>query len=279
MKRLSGLGRGTAVFRDAHRAHAHPQAGGHRTRRPRGPHVRHRRVPRGHPRPALQTRPVPLSARRHPVQVPPPDVAGELRGRPRLPRPAVPRRQPRRPPPTGRGGRQDRQHAAGPQQAAVGDVLHRGSGQRPDRGARQDPPRAGRRRGVGQPAGAGDGSADRAAARPGFLRDRPRAEHGRAGALGVRRPHAPDRPAARRDALHRAGHRPGAQEHQEAVTRADAAVHPAAVVHEPPRRRATQVRHRDAGPRRRQGDGQSTSASRSTTWCWRSPRARCASCR
>ena len=39
----------------------------------------------------LQTRPVPLSARRHPVQVPPPDVAGELRGRPRVPRPAVDR--------------------------------------------------------------------------------------------------------------------------------------------------------------------------------------------
>ena len=54
----------------------------------RGPAVRHRRVPQGDPRPALQARAVPLRARRHPVQVPPSDVAGELRGRPRLPRPA-----------------------------------------------------------------------------------------------------------------------------------------------------------------------------------------------
>ncbi len=165
-------------------------------------------------------------------------------------------RQPRRPPPAGRSGRQDREHPAGPQQAAVGDVLHRGAGQRPDRGARQDPPRAGRRCRVGQPAGARDGPAGRAAGRSRLLRNRSRAEHGRAGALGIRRPHAPHRPAARRDALHRAGHRPGAQELQEAVARADAAVHPAAVVHEPPRRRAAQVRHRHAGSCRRQGDGQ-----------------------
>ena len=100
-----------------------------------------------------------------PLQDPPPDVAGELRGRPRLPRAPVPRRQSRRPPPAGRGGRQDREHPAGPQQAAVGDVLHRGVGQRPHRGAGQDPSRAGRRRRVGQPAGSRDGPSGRAASR------------------------------------------------------------------------------------------------------------------
>ena len=89
-----------------------------------------------------------------------------------------------------------------------------------------------------------------------LLRNRPRPEQGRAGALGIRRPHAPHRPAARRDALHRAGHRPGAQEQQEVLIRTHPAVHPAAVVHEPPRRRATQVRHRHTRPCRRQGDGQ-----------------------
>ena len=148
--------------------------------RAEGPSVRHRRVPSGHPQPALQAGPVPLPARRHPVQVPPPDVAGELRGRPRLPRAAVTGS-------TAPGGRReldeadrrDRQHPAGPQQAAVGDVLHRGPGQRPDRGARQDPPRAGRRRRVGQPAGARDGPAGRARRPSGTpmqpIRRRPRA--------------------------------------------------------------------------------------------------------
>jgi hypothetical protein len=43
------------------------------------------------------------------------------------------------------GGRQDRQHTAGPQQAALGDVLHRRPGQRADRRAGQDPSRAVRR--------------------------------------------------------------------------------------------------------------------------------------
>ena len=52
----------------------------------------------------------------------------------------------------------------------------------------------------------------RAAGRTGLLCNRSGAHQGRAGALGVRRPHASDRPAARRDALHRAGHGPGAQE-------------------------------------------------------------------
>ena len=132
---------------------------------------------------APQARPVPLRARRHPVQDAPPDVAGELRGRPRLSRPPVPGGQPRRPPPAGRGGRQDREHPAGPQQAAVGDVLHRGVGQRPDRGAGQDPSRAGRRCRVGQPAGARDGPAGRAAIRSRLLRNRSGPEQGRAGAL------------------------------------------------------------------------------------------------
>ena len=52
-----------------------------------GATVRGRGAAQGHPQPALQARPVPLRADRHPVQVPPPDVAGERRGRPRVPRP------------------------------------------------------------------------------------------------------------------------------------------------------------------------------------------------
>ena len=155
------MGRCAAVQRDADGAHAHPQAGRDRRVRAEGPSIRHRRVPRSHPWPAPQTRPVLLSARRHPVQDAPPDVAGELRGRSRLPRPVVPRRQPGRSTPTRRGGRQDRQHGAGSQQAAVGDVLHRGPGQWSDRGAGQDPPRARRRCRFGQSVGPRDGPADR----------------------------------------------------------------------------------------------------------------------
>ena len=67
-----------------------------------------------------------------------------------------------RPPRTRRGDRPDRQHSAGPQPSAVGDVLRRGPGQRPDRGGRQDPPRAGRRCRLRQPDGARHGSAARA---------------------------------------------------------------------------------------------------------------------
>ena len=171
----------------------------------------------------------------------------------------VPSRQSGRPAPVRRRGRHDREHPAGPQQAAVGDVLDRRSRQRPHRGTRQDPPRAGRRRGVGQPAGARAWICSQAANRRRLVYNRSRTRPlGELRAHRVRRSHAPDRPAARCDALHRAGHRPGAQEQQEAVAGADPAVHPAAVVHEPPRRRATQVRHRDAGARRRQGDRQTS---------------------
>ncbi len=160
MKRLSGWD-AVLLYSETPTVHMHTLKLAVIELRAEGRAVRRRGVPRGHPRPALQARPVPLSARRHPVQVPPSDVAGELRGRPRVPRPAVPRRQPRRPPPTRRGRRPDRQHPAGSQPAAVGDVLHRGPGQRPHRGARQDPPCARRRRRVGEPAGARHGSAAR----------------------------------------------------------------------------------------------------------------------
>src|SRR6478752_10401236 len=115
---------------------------------------------------------LPLRARRHPIQVSPPDVAGELRGRPRLPRPSLPGRQPRRTSPARRGGGPDRQHPAGPQQATVGDVLHRGPGQRQDRGARQDSPRVGRRGRIGQSVGAWDGPANGSAGRAGLLCNR-----------------------------------------------------------------------------------------------------------
>ena len=163
--------------------------------------------------------------------------------------------------PARRGGRQDRQHAAGPQPATVGDVLHRGPRQRPDRGAGQDPSRAGRRGGVGEPAGAGNGPAGRAR-RP----------------TGIPTPPIPPRRrvswCARRCADHvrqigrlpgvmrytAQGVQPGAQELTQAVTRADPAVHAAAVLHEPPVDRAAPVRHRDAGTRRRQGRPASTSA-------------------
>ena len=48
--------------------------------------------------------------------------------------------------------------------------------------------------------------------RPRLVRNRSRTEQIGTGAHRVRRPHAPDRPAAGRGALHRAGHEPGAQE-------------------------------------------------------------------
>ena len=52
----------------------------------------------------------------------------------------------RRPPRTRPVDRRDRQHAAGPQPPAVGDVRRRGAGRRPHRDHPQGPPRAGRRR-------------------------------------------------------------------------------------------------------------------------------------
>ena len=66
--------------------------------------------------------------------------------------------RPGRSPRARRGDRRDRQHPAGPQPSAVGDVLRRGPGQQPDRGGRQDPPRTGRRRRLGEPDGPRHGS-------------------------------------------------------------------------------------------------------------------------
>ncbi len=102
-------------------------------------------------------------------------------------------------------------------QAAVGDVLHRGPRQRPDRGARQDPPRAGRRCGIGEPAGSRDGPTAGTTGRTSFVHNRSRAGPCGADALRVRRSHASDRTTAGCDALHRAGHRQGSQEQQEAL--------------------------------------------------------------
>ena len=228
MKTAQRVGRGTAVQRDAERAHAHAQARGHRARRSRRARLRRRGVPQGHPRRLYKLDPfryqlvdIPFKFH-HPMWRENCEVDLDYHVRPyRVDSP---------------GGRReldeavgrDRQHAAGPQPPAVGDVLHRGAGRRPDRGARQDPPRAGRRRRLGESAGARDGSADGAAGRPGLLCHRPGAEPSGAGAHGVRRPHAPDGPHPGRDALHRPGARSGAAELAQAVARADPAVHPAA---------------------------------------------------
>ena len=82
------LGCGAAVQRDAERAHAHPQDRDHRhSIRPAAalPSTRSgRSSPVGWTSSSLR-----LSADRRAVQVPPPDVAGELRDRLRIPHPAV----------------------------------------------------------------------------------------------------------------------------------------------------------------------------------------------
>ncbi len=164
--------------------------------------------------PAPQARPVPVSARRHPAEDAPPDVAGELRGRPRIPRPPVPRRQSRRPPPAGRGGRQDRQHARWTAASRCGRCTS--SRVWPTAGSRCSArsttrwPTVWRRptcwRGAwtcrtGHQSDDDSYATDPAPSKRELVRS------------AVRRPHAPHRPAARCDALHRAGHRPGAQEH------------------------------------------------------------------
>src|SRR5271168_3988534 len=80
-------GRHAALQRDAEPAHAHAEGGGHR----RGG-LRRRVQLRGFPAPsaspAALAGPVALQARRDPLAVTSPDVAGELRGRPGLPPPA-----------------------------------------------------------------------------------------------------------------------------------------------------------------------------------------------
>ncbi len=100
-----------------------------------------------------------------------------------------------------------------------------------------------------------------------------------AGAHRVRRPPPADRPRLPAgDAIHRPGSQPGAQESAQAVPGADPPVHPAAVLHEPHastrKRRFATATLRSPTSRR----PASTSASRSTTWCWRYRRVRCASC-
>ena len=95
-------------------------------------------------------------------------------------------RQARVPAPGGRRelgsvDRRDRQHPAGPQPPAVGDVRRRGPRRQPHRDHPQGPPRAGRRCGVGQPDGEGDGV--------------PAADRGRGDARGARYGADPDRPA------------------------------------------------------------------------------------
>ena len=209
VKRLSWVGRFSVVQRSAECAHAHPQGRGHRAAGPAGPQFgveEFRQVIRSR---HVQARTVPLRARRHPVQVPPPDVAGELRCRPRLPHPAVAVARAGWSTRTRRGHRRDRQHAAGPQPPAVGDVLRAGPGQRPHRGGRQDPPRAGRRRRVGQPDRARHGPAGRPADRRQTIVPDPPPGARQAAGLGVRRPSAPDRPGAGDGQVHRRTGWPG----------------------------------------------------------------------
>ena len=222
----------------------------------KGRHVRHRRVPQGHPRPAPQARPVPLPARRHPVQVPPPDVAGELRGRPRLPRPAVPGRQPRRPPPTGRtrsaGSPAPRWTAASRCGRCTSSRVWPTAASRCSARSTTRWPTASHR-----PTCWRGGWTCRPAAARSSTRTQPIPRRaGRAAALGVRRPHAPDRPAAgvmRYTAQGIGRVRKSSKKLSPELTRPFT---PPPSLHEPPRRRAAQVRHRHARSRRRQGDGQ-----------------------
>ena len=211
----------------------------------------------GHPRPALQARSVPLRARRHPVQVPPPDVAGELRGRPRLPRPAVPGGQRR-----AAGASSTRRSAGSPARrwtaagrcgrctssrawpTAGSPCWARSTTRWPTASRRRICWRAGWTCRTGPQADRDSYATDPAPTQVELVRTA-FADHMRQiGRLpGVMRYTAQ-------------GVQPGAQELDEAVARADPAVHAAADVHEPQGRRAAQVRHRDAGARRRQGDRQ-----------------------
>ena len=128
-------------------------------------------------------------------------------------------------PRTGRGDRTDRQHPAGSCPPAVGDVLRRGPGQRPDRGGGQDPPRTRRRRRFGEPDGPRHGPDADAAAR--LIYARSGAHHAAADGVGVRGPPAPHRADPRDDPLHRAGRRPGATQLAQALTGTDHAIHAA----------------------------------------------------
>ena len=106
-----------------------------------------------------------LPTGRHPVEAAPPDVGRERRHRLRLPPAAGVGARAGRTPRTRPAHRRDRQHAAGPQPSAVGDVRRRGPRRRPGRGHPQGAPRAGRRRRVGEPDGAGPSSRSRPSSR------------------------------------------------------------------------------------------------------------------
>ncbi len=273
------LGRGPAVQRDAQRAHAHAQAGGDR-----------RSTISAAGRSASTSSVEVIHGRLHkldpfryelvdiPVQVPPSDVAGELRGRPDLPRAALSGRQSRRAARARRGGRPDRQHAAGPQPAAVGDVLHRGPGRRPNRGARQDPSRAGRRGRVGQPDGARHGSAGRAAGTT-ATRMPPIPPPRRASCCGRRSPTTCARSAGcrRRCAYTAQGIgrvRKSSKKLSPELTRPFTP--PPSFMNHRSTRYAGSPPPRWRWPTSRRPP--SISASRSTTWCWPSRRVRCANC-
>ena len=204
------MGRCAAVQRDAERAHAHPQARGdrHLASSAAASSASTSSVRSSTAGSTSSTRSA--TARRHSVQVPPPDVAGELRGRPRLPRPPVPGGQPR---------------------AAVASSTRR-SARSPARRWTAAKPlwemyfieglANGRIAVLGKIHHAlADGVASanllargmdlqRARGRPRLVRDRSRARPQLNWCARRSRPPPPDRPAARRDALHRAGHRPGA---------------------------------------------------------------------
>ena len=161
-------------------------------------------------RPALQARSVLLSARRHPVQVPPPDVAGELRGRPRTTTsgrtastaPAAAANSTRR----SAGSPAPRWTAASRCGRCTSSRVWPTAGSRCSARSTTRWPTASRRRTCWRA-----GWTCSRVRRPIVTRTQriPPPTKRRTGAHGVRRPHAPDRPAARGDALHRAGHAAG----------------------------------------------------------------------
>ena len=148
--------------------------------------------------------------------------------------------------------------------ARCGRCIRRGSGQQPHRGGRQDPPRARRRRRLGEPDGPRHRSDPDPAGRV-LLTDPAPSNRGLVtSAFADHMRHIARIPRDR--PVHRAGVGAGATQLAQAVTGTDPAVRAAADVHESQAHAGAHVRHRHARVRRRQGDRQDASGRRSTTW-------------